>query len=201
MNQTEKIHGQIERITFQNEENGFTVAKMKVQGKKDLVTITGNLPGINAGETLELWGEWSHHLKFGNQFKIIRYKSIMPATITGIEKYLGSGLIRGIGPVMAGRLVRKFKEETLEVIENDPDRLNEVEGIGPKRVQMIKEAWDVQKEIREVMVFLQGPPPTIQSSPFPPSMISIPEVPKISSFRLPLLLQFPPLHSTISSRT
>ena len=80
----------------------------------------------------------------------------MPATVTGIEKYLGSGLIRGIGPVMAGRLVRKFKEETLEVIENDPDRLNEVEGIGPKRVQMIKEAWDVQKEIREVMVFLQG---------------------------------------------
>jgi len=152
----ENISGQIERITFQNEENGFIVAKMKVQGKKDLVTITGNLPGINAGEMLELWGEWDNHPKFGRQFKISRFKSVLPATSVGIEKYLGSGLIKGIGPVMAKRLVNKFGEETLEVIENDPGRLEEVEGIGPKRVQMIREAWEAQKEIREVMVFLQG---------------------------------------------
>ena len=155
-NSPEKIHGQIERITFQNEENGFLVAKMKVQGKRDLVTVTGNLPGINAGEVLELWGEWSNHPKFGNQFKIVKFKSVMPATVVGIQKYLGSGLIKGIGPVMAGRLVQKFGVETLEVIENEPDRLQEVEGIGPKRVQMIKDAWNAQKEIREVMVFLQG---------------------------------------------
>ena len=152
----EKIQGQIERITFQNEENGFTVAKMKAQGKKDLVTVTGNLPGTNAGEVLELWGEWDNHPKFGNQFKIVRFKSVMPATVVGIEKYLGSGLIKGIGPVMAGRLVQKFGVETLEVIESKPDRLQEVEGIGRKRVQMIKDAWNAQKEIREVMVFLQG---------------------------------------------
>jgi exodeoxyribonuclease V alpha subunit len=152
----EKIQGQIERITFQNEENGFTVAKMKAQGKKDLVTVTGNLPGTNAGEVLELWGEWDNHPKFGNQFKIIRFKSVMPATVVGIEKYLGSGLIKGIGPVMAGRLAQKFRVETLEVIESEPDRLEEVEGIGPKRVQMIKDAWNAQKEIREVMVILQG---------------------------------------------
>jgi len=155
-NPAEKIQGQIERITFQNEENGFTVAKMKVKGKKDLVTITGNLPGTNAGEILELWGEWNNHPKFGSQFKIVRFKSVMPATVVGIEKYLGSGLIKGIGPIMAKRLVEKFKESTLEIIENEPDRLEEVDGIGPKRVQMIKEAWNAQKEIREVMVFLQG---------------------------------------------
>jgi exodeoxyribonuclease V alpha subunit len=156
MNSSEKIQGQIERITFQNEENGFTVAKMKLQGKKDLVTITGNLPGVNAGEVLDLWGEWDNHPKFGNQFKIARFKSVLPATTVGIEKYLGSGLIKGIGPVMAKRLVNKFGEETLEIIDNEPERLTEAEGIGPKRVQMIKEAWDAQKEIREVMVFLQG---------------------------------------------
>ncbi len=113
INSLVKIHGQVERITFCNEENGFTVAKMKVQGQKELVTITGNLPGINSGEVLDLWGEWNRHPKFGNQFKIIRFQSVMPATVVGIEKYLGSGLIRGIGPVMAGRLVKKFGTDTL----------------------------------------------------------------------------------------
>jgi exodeoxyribonuclease V alpha subunit len=151
-----KIHGQIERITFCNEENGFTVAKMKVQGQRELVTITGNLPGINSGEILDLWGEWNRHPKFGHQFKIVRFQSVQPATAVGIEKYLGSGLIRGIGPVMAGRLVQKFGADTLEVIENEPGRLEEVEGIGRKRVQMIKEAWETQREIRNVMIFLQG---------------------------------------------
>jgi len=97
---------------------------MKVQGKKELVTLTGNLPGIKAGEVLDLWGEWSNHSKFGHQFKIDRLKSVMPATAVGIEKYLGSGLIKGIGPVMAGRLVKKFGVETLEVIENEPEHHN-----------------------------------------------------------------------------
>jgi len=151
-----KLRGQIERITFANEENGFTIAKMKVQGGKELGTVVGNFPGINPGEVLELSGAWSNHPKFGNQFKAETFKSVMPATAAGIEKYLGSGLIKGIGPVMARRLVKHFGVSTLEIIDTEPDRLEEVEGIGKKRVQMIRSAWGAQKEIREVMVFLQG---------------------------------------------
>lgn len=154
--QLTQIQGQIERITFFNEENGFTVAKLKVSGQRDLVTVVGNLPETNAGEILKLWGEWGTHPKFGEQFRIRRHETLMPATVAGIEKYLGSGLIKGIGPVMAKRLVRRFGTETLEVIDGDPQRLEEVEGFGPKRIQMIKDAWEAQREIREVMVFLQG---------------------------------------------
>ncbi|MGA2958752.1 MAG: ATP-dependent RecD-like DNA helicase [Thermodesulfobacteriota bacterium] len=155
-NSLSKIQGQIERITFANEENGFTIARLKTKGEKDLVTVVGSLPGINPGEVLELLGEWSNHPKFGQQFKVVKFKSVMPATAAGIEKYLGSGLIKGIGPIMASRLVNKFGVDTLEIIDTNPERLEEVEGIGEKRVQMIRNAWDAQKEIREVMVFLQG---------------------------------------------
>ncbi len=151
-----EIHCQVERITFCNEENGFTIAKVKVKGEKELVTVVGALPGVNPGEVLEVLGEWGNHPKFGSQFKAVKFKSVMPATAAGIEKYLGSGLIKGIGPIMAGRLVKHFKETTLDIIESHPERLEEVEGIGKKRVQMIKTAWDAQKEIREVMIFLQG---------------------------------------------
>jgi exodeoxyribonuclease V alpha subunit len=156
MDNLSKINGQIERITFSNEENGFTIAKLKTKGEKDLITIVGSLPGINPGEVLELLGEWSNHPRFGQQFKVVKFRSIMPATAAGIEKYLGSGLIKGIGPIMASRLVKKFGADTLEIIDTYPERLEEVEGIGKKRVQMIRNAWDAQKEIREVMVFLQG---------------------------------------------
>jgi exodeoxyribonuclease V alpha subunit len=156
MDNLSKINGQIERITFSNEENGFTIAKLKTKGEKDLITVVGSLPGINPGEVLELLGEWSNHPKFGQQFKVVKFRSIMPATAAGIEKYLGSGLIKGIGPIMAGRLVKNFGADTLEIIDTNPERLEEVEGIGKKRVQMIRNAWDAQKEIREVMVFLQG---------------------------------------------
>jgi len=156
MDSLSKIRGQIERITFANEENAFTIARMKVQGERELVTIVGTFPGINPGEVLELIGEWGNHPKFGTQFKAVKFKAVIPATVAGIEKYLGSGLIKGIGPVMASRLVKHFKENTLDIIDTDPDRLKEVEGIGKKRVQMIRNAWDAQKEIREVMVFLQG---------------------------------------------
>ena len=156
MDNLSKIQGQIERITFANEENGFTIARLKTKAEKDLVTVVGSLPGINPGEVLELLGEWTNHPKFGQQFKIVKFKSVMPATAAGIEKYLGSGLIKGIGPIMASRLVNKFGVDTLEIIDTNPERLEEVEGIGKKRVQMIRNAWDAQKEIREVMVFLQG---------------------------------------------
>ncbi len=150
-----EIKAQLERITYYNEENGYTIAKAKVGGRHDLVTVVGNLLSVNAGEVLKLKGQWHNHPKFGEQFKIESYESLVPATVKGIEKYLGSGLIKGIGPVMAKRLVTKFGLETLNVIETDIKKLKEVEGIGDKRIEMIKKAWDDQKEIREVMVFLQ----------------------------------------------
>jgi exodeoxyribonuclease V alpha subunit len=151
-----ELTGEIERITFHNEENGYTIARMRVQGRKGTVTIVGNLSNPNPGESLRLNGLWQTHSKYGEQFKILSYESLVPATVVGIERYLGSGLIKGIGPVMAKRLVEKFGTETLAIIEETVERLHEVEGIGEKRVGMIKSAWDEQKEIRDVMVFLQG---------------------------------------------
>ncbi|OPY67996.1 MAG: ATP-dependent RecD-like DNA helicase [Syntrophorhabdaceae bacterium PtaU1.Bin034] len=151
-----EIRGQIERLTFYNEENGYTVARMKVQGRAGLVTVVGNILGLNPGEVLKLKGEWSSHPKYGEQFRITSYESVIPATVSGIERYLSSGMIKGIGPVMAKRLVAKFGAKTLEVIEDDIERLKEVDGIGEKRVDMIRNAWQAQKEIRQVMVFLQG---------------------------------------------
>jgi exodeoxyribonuclease V alpha subunit len=128
---------------------------VKVEGRHDLVTIVGNLLSLNPGEVLKLEGQWDYHPKFGEQFKITSYESLIPATVKGMEKYLGSGLIKGIGPVMAKRLVSKFGLETFNIIEADNKRLREVEGIGDKRIEMISKAWDDQKEIRGVMVFLQ----------------------------------------------
>ncbi len=151
-----EIKGQIERITYYNEENSYTIAKIRVPGRNDLVTIVGSLPGMTPGEVLKLQGEWQTHPRYGQQFKIISYESMIPATIAGIERYLSSGLIKGIGPVMAQRLVEKFGKETLDVISHDIERLREVDGIADKRIEMIRKAWDEQKEIRDVMVFLQG---------------------------------------------
>jgi exodeoxyribonuclease V alpha subunit len=150
-----ELRGQIETITYHNEENGYTIAKVKVEGRHDLVTVVGNLLSLNPGEVLKLEGQWDYHPKFGEQFRITSYESVIPATAKGMEKYLGSGLIKGIGPVMAKRLVAKFGLETFNIIESDSKRLREVEGIGDKRIEMISEAWDDQKEIRGVMVFLQ----------------------------------------------
>ena len=149
------LKGQIERITYSNEENGYSVLKLKVYGQKDLVCAVGNIMAPTPGEILELQGEWSSHPRYGEQFKITRYRTEVPATVYGIQKYLGSGLIKGIGPVMAKRIVSKFGESTLDLIENDVDRLSEVAGIGKKRISMIRTAWEEQKEIREVMLFLQ----------------------------------------------
>jgi len=149
------LKGQIERITYSNEENGYSVVKLKVYGRKDLVNAVGSMMAPTPGEILELKGEWSNHPKFGEQFKITHYKTDVPATVYGIQKYLGSGLIKGIGPVMAKRIVKKFGESTLDLIETDTDKLLLVAGIGKKRIGMIKTAWEEQKEIREVMLFLQ----------------------------------------------
>ena len=152
----EEIKGQVERITFYNEENGYTIAKIRVHGRADLVTVVGTVPGMTPGEVLKLEGEWQTHPRYGQQFKFVAHESVIPATLAGIERYLSSGLIKGIGPVMAKRLVAKFGEETLDVIGHDIERLREVEGIAEKRIDMIRTAWDQQKEIRDVMVFLQG---------------------------------------------
>ncbi len=151
-----EIKAQIERITYHNEENGYTIARAKVAGRHDLITIVGNLYSVNAGEVLQLKGQWHNHPKFGEQFRVASYESVVPATVKGIENYLGSGLIKGIGPVMAKRLVSKFGLETLNIIETNTQKLHEVQGIGNKRIEMIRTAWDDQKEIRDVMLFLQG---------------------------------------------
>jgi exodeoxyribonuclease V alpha subunit len=150
------IHGLLERISYHNEENDFVVAKLREKDKRELTTIVGNLSGINPGESLKLTGQWVHNKRFGEQFQVETFEVTIPATLLGIQKYLASGLIKGIGPIMSERIVEKFGLHTLEVIEKKPERLSEVEGIGPKRISMIKKTWEEQKEIKEIMIFLQG---------------------------------------------
>ena len=152
----QSISGVIERITFVNNENGYTVAKMKSRGYYDLVTIVGNMPSVNVGAVVSLKGEWKVDSKYGKQFAVSSFEEKLPATAAGIEKYLGSGLIKGIGPVNAKRIVRTFQADTLRIIEEETDRLLQVEGIGPKRVEMIKKAWEEQKEVKNIMIFLQS---------------------------------------------
>jgi exodeoxyribonuclease V alpha subunit len=151
-----ELQGQIERITYTNEENAYTVAKIKSGGHKGLVTVIGNLLSVNPGEIIRMKGVWQTHPKFGDQFKISSYISIKPATVVGIEKYLGSGLVKGIGPVMAKRITAHFGDKTLEVIDEAIGRLTEVAGIGKKRLDMIQNAWAQQREIKDIMIFLQG---------------------------------------------
>ena len=153
-----KIRGVIERITFQSEETGYIIAKLHPENSrsKNLITIVGTLPLLSAGESLLVIGEWTTHPKYGKQFKISDYRILAPATLEGIRRYLGSGLIKGIGPVTAKRIVKQFGLETLNIIENAPERLQEVEGIAHKRVEMISTAWETQKEIKDVMLFLQS---------------------------------------------
>ena len=150
-----KIRCVVERITYQNPENGYSVLKVRIKGYDDLVPLVGNLFDVNVGSVLIVEGNWKVDAKYGRQFTADSWEETMPATVYGIEKYLGSGLIKGVGPKFAGRIVRKFGTETIEVIENDIHRLLEVEGIGRKRVEQIAESWERQKEIKNVMLFLQ----------------------------------------------
>ncbi|HEY3570740.1 MAG TPA: ATP-dependent RecD-like DNA helicase [Thermoanaerobaculia bacterium] len=150
------LEGVLERVVFSNEDNAWSVVRLQVPGYRDLVTAVGNLLGVQPGENLRLSGSWINDPKYGRQFRVASYATVTPATLNGIEKYLGSGLIRGIGKVMASRLVAAFGLETLDVIESRPERLTEVEGIGPKRRKEIVRAWEEQREIKEVMVFLQS---------------------------------------------
>ncbi|MCD6584832.1 MAG: ATP-dependent RecD-like DNA helicase [Desulfobacteraceae bacterium] len=150
------LTGQIERITYTNPENGYTIAQVKVRGEKRVVSVVGNLIDPMPGEMVELQGQWKIHPKYGEQFDVEEYRTTVPATIHGIKKYLGSGLIKGIGPVMAGRIVAQFGKKTLDIIENNIEKLSEIDGIGGKRIEMIQTAWEEQKEIRTVMMFLQS---------------------------------------------
>ncbi len=152
----ETLTGVLERITFHNEENGYTVARVAVEGARDLVTVVGNFSNPTVGECLFCEGRWGMHREFGRQFTVERYNTTKPATAFAIEKYLGSGLIKGIGPVMAKRMVERFGLNTLDLIEHEPRKLLRVQGIGEKRVEMIQKAWAEQREIRNVMLFLQG---------------------------------------------
>jgi len=150
------LRGTIERITYHNDENGYTVAQLIPEGQSYTVTVVGSMLGIDVGETVALSGAWTAHPQYGRQFKAENVHTVLPATIAGLEKYLGSGLIKGIGPITARRIVRKFGLETLRVVEEEPRRLHEVLGVGRKRVEMITRAWAEQKQIKEVMLFLQS---------------------------------------------
>ena len=152
----ETLKGTVERITYHSEETGYTVVRLAVSGFRDALTAVGNMADVNVGESLRLEGLWATHPQYGRQFKVLDYKTVLPATVEGIRKYLGSGLIKGIGPVMARRIVKKFGAQTLDVIEREPDRLLSVSGIGPKRVALVKRAWEEQKQIREVILFLHS---------------------------------------------
>jgi exodeoxyribonuclease V alpha subunit len=142
----------LERITYANEETGYTVARVATDRSGDLLTVVGPLLGAQPGESLRLSGRWASHPQYGRQFQVEAYDTVLPATIQGIRRYLGSGLIKGIGPKMAERIVDHFGEATLEVIEQAPGRLVEVPGLGPKRTTMITAAWEEQRAIKEVMV-------------------------------------------------
>ncbi|WP_408998057.1 ATP-dependent RecD-like DNA helicase [Syntrophus buswellii] len=150
------LEGHIERVTFVNEDSGYTVARVKVPGRREPVTVVGGMISPAPGEKVRMKGEWTNHPRFGEQFRVLSCESSIPATAYGIEKYLGSGLIKGIGPVMARRMVEAFGEGTLEVVESESSRLLEVEGIGEKRLAMIRKAWEEQREIRAVLLFLQS---------------------------------------------
>ena len=152
----ETLSGSIELITFHNEENGFCVLKTKVKGQKDLVTVIGNAASITVGELIECSGVWVNNKDYGIQFKAEILKTITPTTLEGIEKYLGSGLIKGIGKYLAKILIKAFGKDIFEVIENVPERLVEVSGIGLKRKEMILASWTEQKAVREIMIYLQS---------------------------------------------
>src|ERR1035437_5760249 len=154
--QPDQLAGLVERVTFHNDESGFCVLRIKARGHRELVTVVGTLPEVRAGEWLEAQGAWTIDKEYGQQFRAEILRTMPPTTVEGIEKYLASGMIKGIGPVLAGRIVKVYKERTFEVIDADPHSLTYVDGIGPTRKKKITEAWAEQKAIREIMVFLHG---------------------------------------------
>ena len=151
----ERLTGSVERVTFHSEESGFCVLRVKVKGHLELVTVIGSAASITPGEYIECLGTWTNDRTHGMQFKSTQLKVVPPTTLEGIEKYLGSGMVKGIGPHFAKILVKAFKENVFTIIENEPKSLLKLPGIGTKRVEKITSAWSEQKAIREIMVFLQ----------------------------------------------
>src|SRR5918911_950656 len=153
---TEALAGLVERVTFHSAENGFCVLRVRVRGRKELVTVVGHAATISAGEFVQATGNWVNDRTHGVQFRADFLKATAPNTAEGIEKYLGSGMIRGVGPAYAKRLVRAFGEAVFDVIEQTPERLREVPGIGPWRAERIREGWAEQQIVREIMLFLHS---------------------------------------------
>ena len=153
---TEVLGGQVDRVTFHNPESGFCVLRVKARGQRDLITLVGHAAMISAGEFVQASGSWINDRTHGVQFRASFLKATAPTTVEGIEKYLGSGMIRGIGPVYARKLVRAFGEAVFDVIQQEPNRLREVTGIGPKRAERIIAGWAEQRVIREIMLFLHS---------------------------------------------
>lgn len=152
----EFLSGLVERVTYHNPENGYAVLRVQVRGHRELVTVLGHAASVQPGEWIQASGTWEVHREHGQQFRAAYLKTAQPTSLEGIEKYLGSGLIKGIGPVYARKLVKAFGEAVFDIIEQTPSRLSEVTGIGPKRAAKITSAWADQKAIREIMVFLQS---------------------------------------------
>ncbi len=153
---TEVLAGLVERVTYHNLDTGFCVLRVQARGHRDLVTVVGHSAAIAPGEFVQVSGIWHNDRTHGVQFKASFLRATTPTTAEGIGKYLGSGMIRGIGPVYAGKLVRAFGEAVFEVIERDPERLREVAGIGPVRAQRIIAGWAEQRVVREIMLFLHS---------------------------------------------
>jgi exodeoxyribonuclease V alpha subunit len=174
----EALAGVVERVTFRNEENGFCVLRIKARGQRDLITVLGHAAMISAGEFIQASGIWINDRTHGVQFRASFLKATPTTTTEGIEKYLGSGMIRGIGPIYAKKLMRAFGDAVFDIIEQEPDRLREVTGIGPKRAERIVGGWAEQKVIREIMLFLHsngtdhpmGPRGVEPCSSLPPSL-------------------------------
>jgi exodeoxyribonuclease V alpha subunit len=156
LSMAESYRGYIDRITYHNPENGYTIARLVAEGQREKITVVGAIASLEEGENVEVEGQWTNHAKYGRQFKIETYRLVYPTTLEGIKKYLGSGLIKGVGPVSAKRIVDHFGEETLDIIDANPQRLSEVPNLGAKRVDMIAEAWEDQRHVKDVMVFLQS---------------------------------------------
>src|SRR3974377_672395 len=154
--QSEVLSGLVERVTFHNEDNGFCVLRVKRRGHKDLVALLGHAAAISAGEWVTASGVWQNDRAHGLQFRARFLKTSAPTSIAGMEKYLASGMIRGIGPVYAQRLLTTFGEKVFDVIQSAPERLREVDGIGPRRAERIVAAWAEQKIVREIMIFLHS---------------------------------------------
>jgi exodeoxyribonuclease V alpha subunit len=153
---SEQLRGIVERVTYYNEETGYSVVRLDVPGQRDLVSVVGNLPEVQPGESLRLEGTWATHQLYGRQFRVERCEQVLPATVEGIKKYLGSGLVKGVGPVTAERIVQRFGADTLRMLDEEPRRLREALGVGKKRAAAIAQAWEEQKHIREVMLFLSS---------------------------------------------